>query len=85
MSPINLLGTIKLIAQIGNIAAEIGEYAAPIVEHLVTQRAKGPRAADGTERTVAAVQATIDHALRIAREGQAAAQGELDALAKKAQ
>lgn len=81
--PINVPGLIKLVAQIGGVVHEIGEYTAPIVSAIVRQREKGPTRPDGTEAPAADVQATLDRALASAREGKATAEAELDALDRK--
>jgi len=82
VAPINLPNLIKLFATIGNVVQEVGEYSTPIVEAIVKLRDKGPTV-EGSEVSVAEVQAKINHAIGLARRGQAVAQGELDTLARK--
>lgn len=80
---INLLGTIKLVAQIAGVAHEIGEYAAPVVDAFVRLRDKGPATAGGGEETVDEVRAKIDRALLLAGEIKQTGQAELDKLDRK--
>jgi hypothetical protein len=75
---------IKLVATIANTVHEIGTYAQPVVEEFIRRRATAPDRPDtglpeSTDETLAKIRA----ALETAKEGQAVAQAELDALDRK--
>lgn len=75
----NLAGTIKLIAQIGGVTQELGEYAAPIVKGLTHMREKAPTTSTGQELTPGDVQGQIDHAIATAASIEEKANRELGA------
>ena len=83
MATINLPQLLKVIVKIGDVVHEVGEYSAPIVEAIIRMRDKGPTTPEGTETSVVEVQAKINHAIGLARQGQVTAQVELDTLASK--
>jgi hypothetical protein len=79
----NATGLIKLVANIGGIAHELGEYAVPMIKALIDLRAKGPVTSTGEELTPAHVGAQIDAALETADAIADTAQAELDKLKEK--
>jgi len=78
--PINIAGTIKLIATIGGVIHDLGSYSAPVLEAITKLREQGPAAADGHELTPAEVVAQIDASRAVAQDIAQTAQAEIDAL-----
>lgn len=74
---------LKLAVTIAGVVHEIGEYAPPIVDLLLAQRAKGPSNASGQEETVDVVRAKLRHVLDVANAIQTDAQGEIHKLDQK--
>jgi len=82
--PVNAVKLFKVLVQVADTVHDIGQYAGPVVDEIMKRRAKAPTRPDGQDETVEETRAKIAAAIETAREGQAAAQAELDALDRKA-
>lgn len=79
-----MANVITLIAQVAGVVHEIGEYSAPVLDHIIKIRSRGPKRPDtDREESVEETGAKIRAAIETAKAGQADARAELDKLDRK--